>query len=242
MSEKRIRKSLQHFADIEESLPRRQRTAVIVSDSKGRRLKEQVWITSPIERRIVWLCKAGLASQEGIIWLKSKLSQLKADHGEISIYLFLGTCDFTCKTGDFITIQENVSGKYDRMIDNFHLLSDYAKRKKFEVTFFEIPYYSITEWNRYKGDPMPQVFQNDDHTLCAIVKKVNNAIKEINLENGKHSPVFNCDLERSRKGTWQNERYYLNFSLYADGIHPNPLLAKLWLRRIAAQIKRDCYY
>ena len=89
---------------------------------------------------------------------------------------------------------------------------------------------------------MPQVFQNDDHTLCAIVKKVNNAIKEINLENGKHSPVFNCDLERSRKGTWQNERYYLNFSLYADGIHPNPLLAKLWLRRIAAQIKRDCYY
>ena len=171
MSEKRIRKSLQHFADIEESLPRRQRTAVVVSDSKGRRPKEQVRITSPIERRIVWLCKAGLASEEGIIWLKSKLSQLKADHGEISIYLFLGTFDFTCKTGDFITIKETLSDKYDRMIDNFHLLSDYAKRKNFEVTFFELPYYSMTEWNRYKGDPMPQVFQKDDHTLCAIVKR-----------------------------------------------------------------------
>ena len=53
MSEKRIKKSLQHFADIEESLPRRQRTVVVVSDSKGRRLREQVRITSPIERRIV---------------------------------------------------------------------------------------------------------------------------------------------------------------------------------------------
>ena len=89
---------------------------------------------------------------------------------------------------------------------------------------------------------MPQVFTNDDQTLCATVKKVNDTIKEINLENGKHSPVFNCDLERSRKGMSQNGRYYLNFSLYADSIHPNPLLAKLWLRRIAAQIKRACYY
>ena len=63
MSEKRIRKSLQpeqfipSFADIEESLPRRQRTAVVVSDSKGRRLREQVQITSPIERRIVCYVK-----------------------------------------------------------------------------------------------------------------------------------------------------------------------------------------
>ena len=128
-------------------------------------------ITSPIERRIVWLCKAGLASKEGIIWLKSKQSKLKADHGEISIYLFLGTCDFTCKMGDFITLKENLSDKYDRLIDNFYLLSEYAKRKHVEVTFFELPYYSITEWNWHKGDPMPQVFKNDDHTLCAIVKR-----------------------------------------------------------------------
>ena len=42
MSEKRIRKSLQHFGDIKESLPRIERTAVLVSDSKGRRLRDEV--------------------------------------------------------------------------------------------------------------------------------------------------------------------------------------------------------
>ena len=76
------------------------------------------------------------------------------------------------------------------MLNNFHLLSDYAKRKHFEVTFFKLPYYSIAKWNRHKGDPMPQVFTNDDQTLRAIVKKVNDAIKQINLEIGKHLPVF----------------------------------------------------
>ena len=237
-----MRKSLRHFEDLEHHLPRRRKTSVFVSDSKGKRLREQVSISSPIERSIVWLCRSGLTTREGINWLKTRLRELQTDHGELCVFIFLGTCDFTTKTGDFITLNENHETEREYVLTRYHLLSNFARRKHFEVTFLEIPIFSITEWNRFKGDPVPEVFNNDDKDLRATLEKVNCEIREINRGNGKYSPVFSCDLQRSRKGARQRERYYYDLSLYVDGIHPKPLLAKLWLRRIAVHIKRDCYF
>ena len=40
-----------------------------------------------------------------------------------------------------------------------------------------------------------------------------------------------------RKPTNKNK---VNLNVYADGIHPDHLLAKLWARRIAMQTIKDC--
>ena len=99
MSENKVRKSLKHFEDLERHLPRRRKTSFIVSDSKGKRLREQVSINSSIE--IIWLCRSGITTREGINWLKSRLSALQSDHGELCVYISLGTCDFTTKKWGF---------------------------------------------------------------------------------------------------------------------------------------------
>ena len=88
-------------------LAKEKKDKCLVSASKGKRLREQVIISSSIERSIVWLCRSGLTTREGINWLKTRLSALQSDHGELCVFIFLGTCDFTTKTGYFITINEN---------------------------------------------------------------------------------------------------------------------------------------
>ena len=79
--------------------PRRRNTSVLVSESKGNRLREKVDTISSIERSIVWLCRSGLTTREDINWLKTRLSALQSDHGELCIFIFLGTCDSTTKQG-----------------------------------------------------------------------------------------------------------------------------------------------
>ena len=240
MSEKKIRKSIRHFQGIEAELPQvRRSTAVIVSDSKGNYLKQHA--QTSLERSIIWLGHSGLNSEEGINLLKSKLAELTRTYGRLSVYLFLGTCDITQKVGDFIVLKQGYRSIRDDVIRLYTELADYAQSNSLDLTLLEVPIYSIKEWNKYYGDPCPEVFDRNDKQIYKSVKKVNNAIKSINSRLLKHSPSFSLDLENSRKSRGRNERYYFNYSLLKDGIHPSPLLAKLWLRRVAALVRQDCY-
>ena len=240
MSEKKIRKSIRHFQGIEAELPQvRRSTAVIVSDSKGNYLKQHA--QTSLERSIIWLGHSGLNSEEGINLLKSKLAELTRTYGRLSVYLFLGTCDITQKVGDFISLKQSYRSIRDEVIRLYTELADFAQSNSLDLTLLEIPIYSIKEWNKYYGDPCPEVFDRNDKQIYKSVIKVNNAIKSINSRLLKHSPSFSLDLENNRKPHGRNERYYFNYCLLKDGIHPSPLLAKLWLRRIAALIRQDCY-
>jgi hypothetical protein len=51
--------------------------------------------------------------------------------------------------------------------------------------------------------------------------------KEQNIRKGNH-----------RTGTVKTQ---YNFNLYADGIHPDNLLAKTWLKKITGQIQLNCW-
>ena len=240
MSERKIRKSIRHFQEIEAELPHvRRRTAVIVSDSKGNYLKQHA--QTSLERSIVWLGHSGLNSEEGINLLKSKLAELTRTYGRLSVYLFLGTCDLTQKVGDFIVLKRGYRAIRAEVIRLYGELADYAQLNSIDLTLLEIPIYSIKEWNKYYGDPCPEVFDRNDKQIYKSVKKTNNAIKSINSRLLKHSPSFSLDLENSRKPHGRKERYYFNYCLLKDGIHPTPLVAKLWLRRIAALVRQDCY-
>jgi hypothetical protein len=52
--------------------------------------------------------------------------------------------------------------------------------------------------------------------------------KEQNIRKGNH-----------RTGTVKTQ---YNFNLYADGIHPDNLLAKTWLKKITGQIQLNCVF
>ena len=88
------------------------------------------------------------------------------------------------------------------------------------------------EFRRHKT---PEEFKNQDRLLAEQVVKLNFKVKEINDNIDSHSPKFSNDLKIRTKYKKGNHRTgtvktQYNFNLYADGIHPDDLLAKTWLK------------
>ena len=68
---------------------------VVLSDSKGLRLKREV--DSTVECSIVWWCKAGATIENRITWLKENIKGKLRLLGSIRLYVWLGTCNITSK-------------------------------------------------------------------------------------------------------------------------------------------------
>ena len=108
----------------------------------------------------------------------------------------------------------------------------------------ETPVYSIKNWNESKGHKDPNVFVEQDENLSTQIYTLNGKVREINNSLGTHSPDFSSDLRANDKYRCGKDRklktkQYYNFKLYSDGIHPDSLLSKTWLRKISEQAKRD---
>ena len=97
-----------------------------------------------------------------------------------------------------------------------------------------------------KRHPDYETFSADDKTLETKVEILNNELSKLNA--GTDEPKFSLDLFKcSRVRTGRNKRklksiYTFNMKdLYNDGIHPNPLLAHLWLRKIQEIVLDKCF-
>jgi hypothetical protein len=71
--------------------------------------------------------------------------------------------------------------------------------------------------------------------LKTKVDENNNTVVQTNAtkkSNSKTSPNFTSDILRQTKQQGQRTRYYIDYKNLYDGLHPDSLIAKLWLRRI----------
>ena len=236
MTSSRIDKYSEKAISVESNLPPRRKTAAILTDSKGDYLSRHV--TNIVETDILWWTKKGCTTERGAKWLVENFNKKKKDHGHLCIYVWLGTCDFTEKGRKYVSLRHNLEECFNNLTSNLKELSKFAETKKFNIVFLEIPYISITSYNKFYGHKAPEIFLEDDKKLQDIFSRVNELIVSLNIENSTHSPKFNCDLEKNRKNN--KKRYNLN--LYRDGIHPDAKLAKHWLRRISERVRKDCYY
>jgi hypothetical protein len=81
-----------------------------------------------------------------------------------------------------------------------------------------------------KRHPDYETFSADDKTLETKVEILNNEFSKLNA--GTDGPKFSLDLSI----------YTFNMKdLYNDGIHPNTLLAHLWLRKIQEIVLDKCF-
>lgn len=239
MTENKINKSLDTFADLHRDLPRRQKTAVFLSDSKGNYLKRE--ITTRLERDIEWLCEGGITSINGIDWFKTEYQKRLKDIGPLEVYVWFGSCDLTSKKNGFISLNSSHINDSARLVRAYEKFSEFAQSEGFSVVFLEVPILSIKEYNKFWGHENPEIFEDQDRTLQSCLKIVNEEIQRLNFVNDKHSPNFSVDIWRCRKNRGKQPKYFYNYVLFKDGVHPRPLLAKLWLKRIAALIRQDCY-
>ena len=220
-------------------------TPVVLSDSKGNWLKQQ--ISHPPESELKWWCKCSSKSGDSLRWLRRNIKNKIQHLGNISLYVWLGTCDLTTKNNKYISLTSFNDKIIDSVVDNFkeiiELFREYPQSK---VTILKLPIYSIQTWNQKHRHKDPTKFSEQDEFLSNQVYKINSEIRKLNKELNSHSPEFSSDLNCSsnyKKGdnrTTARRKYY-NFELYADGVHPKQNLASAWLKKISVQAIRDCW-
>ena len=245
MSIRKLHKYVSSTDGYDHDLPPLRITPIVISDSKGVYLEQLC--RSQIERDIVWKCVRSRNSSAGLEYISSRINSWIRQYGHIRLYVLLGTCDFTTLSKGherYLNLNENKPGEIqDSVISirNFERISELAHSRNTDVTFFEIPFFSIKKWNASHGHPRPFMFDIDDRNLSVIIKSVNEHIHRINRLNQAHAPLLNVDLEISRKNRNQRIRYYTSYNLYRDGVHPTHELNKCWLRKLTVQIRKDCY-
>lgn len=222
--------------------PRMRLVPIILSDSKGRYLRRQS--TLPLEHDIVWcdqFNEGGRTSDLGLEWVKSNFEKWGTKYKDFFLFVWLGTCNFCTKNNKYISLKENISREAAKIISDLRQISELGSAHNFPVLLLEIPVFCIQEWNRVHGHKSPADFKEQDELLHQSIQVVNEEIRKINLDKGKVSPLFNLDLRRKRKSSSVSSRRYYSFAQYVDGIHPNHLLSKYWLRKISEVVRVECY-
>ena len=121
------------------------RVPVVLSDSKGLCLQSKV--SSRVENNILWWSERSRTTQAGGEWLKENLPNKIRLLGNIHLYIWLGTCDFTSKSkGGTVSLYptdttQHILDQYQQII---RLMSDYPQSS---ITFLEIPIFSIARYN-----------------------------------------------------------------------------------------------
>ena len=211
-------------------------TPIIIGDSKVKYLKP-----FSQNKKIIWICKSGANSSKIFTWVHKNLRKLLRKHNYLSLYLFCGTCDFTEKKGRYIDLARNQQSVLQRFCGNLRGIKDICVRSgRVTLTFLQVPYYSIQNWNCTKGHPDPKSFKDNDKFLTEQIDEANRFVKTLNSSVNSYSPNLNADLSRSRKRKKGKARYSWNFKLYKDGVHPDSKLARSWCTSVYRKIRKDC--
>ena len=70
---------------------------ILISDSKGNRLREHAHIIEDTGYSLEFVCKGGARFLDQYFWLVKNLGKRVATHQHVFSYIWLGTCDLTCK-------------------------------------------------------------------------------------------------------------------------------------------------
>ena len=214
---------------------------ILVSDSKGNRLREHTHIIEDTGYSIEFACRGGLRFLDQYFWLKNNLQRKVNIHHYVCLYIWLGSCDLTSKKN--IVYFDNQNRRRRRSYIELRHNSDTAavtyiqnQIKKYldfvsqfptvKIVFLKVPYYSIQKYNKYLGNENCADYREQDFMLTERIDLINDHIQEVNKFLGVTSINFKKDLSEFRKASGAYaSRSSLDFSSYSDGLHPDRELA-----------------
>lgn len=196
MSEHKLLKFLSKVV----TLPRSNRThvPVVITDSKGSMLSPLC--RSYIDLQIRSWFRKGRTTKQELEWLRLNIHAKIAHLNNISLYVWLGTCDLTDNQPPFVCLCRNLDDiviEVKRHIqDIVNLLQQYPACK---LTFLEIPPYSIYLWNQKHCHTELQQFIAHDKQLLVHILKLNRYINETNNTLGTNTPNISADIYHPNK-------------------------------------------
>jgi hypothetical protein len=125
------------------------RVPVLLSDSKGFNLKQQVRVNP--ESCLHFWCESGATAGNRLQFLKDNLQHELQNLNLITLYVWVGTCNFIRKEGDFIYLVSKDNSTVDNLISElkgiYHFTRQFENQVK--LVFLHIPLFSICEHNVY---------------------------------------------------------------------------------------------
>lgn len=219
------------------------RSLLVVGDSKVRYVKETA--NSDIEKSILWYTVGGLTTLQATKWIYKNIDKIIKEEEYVDICLWTGTCDITDKVGRYIypsTNKSAIEATLNRYRELRHLKLKYGVRVSFII--FEVPYFSVSLWNKSRGHRNPTQFYRADRVVEKSIRQLNTGIIEINELFGTSSPKFSIDLIQTRKTKSKRckKSSFHNYKLLKnDGVHPSNVLALYWMRKIQNLAIRESY-
>lgn len=124
-----------------------------------------------------------------------------------------------------------------KIIREYLSARDYILQQNCKIKFIGVPVYSISTYNDVKGHLCPAEYLEADEEVIRQVNFLNRELESLNTELGCSTLKFNADLRDCRK---KNKLRY-HFDLLSDGLHPDELLSRKWLRKLEVDIVKECY-
>lgn len=212
------------------------RVAVLISDSKGRYL-EQCRTNFNIPLTI--LSYSGAQTSTVVDNFIKAYPKLSKDHKKpIVVYVWTGTNDITKKHSNIVDLRYREKGKATQcIIQEFERLITFVCSNGGFIKFICSPAYSCSIYNNRRRRKSTESFKVTDSVIIEETELLNSHIKGLNDRFQRNTLHFNLDLVKERSRT----RKSINFHLLKDGIHPDTILAKKWLRRLELDIIKECW-
>ena len=233
MSDRRLTNQIYHLRP--DPLVHPIRIPVLLSDSKGLFLQNQVTVKP--ETFIECWCYPGATAEKGLDYLRRSLASHLQKLHPMTLFVCVGTCNLITKyqNGRIELTGHNSNPAYNlinTLEDIYHCVRTFDQSVK--LVFLHLPYYSISNYYKHKGEINHGQYKEDDYILQTQIDIVNHYINDTNRVLHSYTPYFSEDLVHSKRNSRYSLRtkYKYKFTLYTDGIHPKPLLDKLWLARI----------
>ena len=221
------------------------RTPVLLSDSKGFCLERQVRVNP--ERFFEFWCFKSYTASDSLLYLQQNLQSHVQRLGNITLFVWIGTCNLTTKTGKFIDVTSHDSSSAYSLIEQLKEIYKFVRTfgDSVKLVFVHIPVYSIYHFNCSKGRDWDN-YEAKDVILHKNIAIVNQYIDDINRILQVYSPSLSDDLVKSKKKSKKKValsrvKYSYTFDPDTDGLHPGQTLSKLWLTRLCRLVHKFCY-
>ena len=159
--------------------------------------------------------KKGATAEDRLGYLQVNLSQNLIRLNQITLFVWIGTCNLTTKSNGFIELgSTNRNSAFEFiniLIQIYHFVRTFGPSVK--LVFLHLPLYSIYHYNKFHNHPDPDKFSDQDFVLHQQINIVNDYINDTNRLLQVYTPRLSEDLLKSKRNSpfSTHTKYKYNF-------------------------------
>ena len=216
---------------------RSNRTAFLLSDSKGKDLK-----FLKEKKYVRFFYRGGKDITDSDIQRFAKFQVLRKQNKYPVLLFWFGTCSLTQKNTDgLFVIKDDLEQAIKDTISDYKELKEKLLKlnHRAKILFLECPYFSLSMFNEKRGKQFKNnYFTQQQGQLLKAIDAHNYEIRLLNNNLKDKAPSFNKDFTTRSHRKNRCPKNIVDYSQLRDGCHAGRKIAELWLLRIHRLVYR----